>query len=97
MVAKARRKEDPNTTPAQEKLWYFVMLRQMETEAETTRAAYQRLATAALDGTSRTAQTVILDWLEDELLLLHETGRAPGPAASQLVAAAVSLANALKQ
>jgi hypothetical protein len=40
VAATARLKEDPKTTPAQEKLWYFAMLRQMEAESEATRDAY---------------------------------------------------------
>ena len=64
MAAKARLKEDPPTTPAQEKLWYFAMLRQLDAQSEATRDAYKRLAATTLDASGWDAQTVILDWLE---------------------------------
>ena len=97
MAATARLKEDPKTTPAQEKLWYFAMLRQMEAQSEATRDAYKRLAAITLDASGWDARTVILDWLEAELRILRKKGQDQGADASQLMKAAVNLANALKQ
>ena len=97
MAATARLKEDPKTTPAQEKLWYFAMLRQMEAESDTVRDAYKRLAATTLDASCQDTRTVILDWLEAELRILRKRGQDQGANASQLMKAAVNLANALKQ
>jgi hypothetical protein len=97
LAAKARLKEDPKTTPAQEKLWYFATLRQMETESAAVRDAYKRLAAITLDASGWDAQTVILDWLEAELRILRKKGQDRSAEASQLMKAAVNLANALRQ
>ena len=97
MAAKARRKEDPKTSPAQEKLWYFATLRQMEAKSEAVRDAYGRLASITLDAAGWDTQTVILDWLEGELVALRKRGQDRGPEASELMRAAVSLASALRQ
>jgi hypothetical protein len=97
MVAKARPKAEPTPTPQQEKLWYFAMLRQMEADAEVLREAYKRLAATTLDASGWNTQTVILDWLEAELRALRKVGQGQGAEASQLMAAAVNLTNALKQ
>lgn len=90
-------KADLKTTPAQEKLWFFVMLRQIEAQSEATRAAYKRLAAIALDANGWDPGTVILDWLEAELRILRKKGDDGGAAATQLMAAAVNLANVIKQ
>ena len=97
MVAKARPKEEPTPTPQQEKLWYFAMLRQMEADAEVLREAYKRLAATTLDASSWNTRTIILDWLEAELRTLRKKGQDRSTEASQLMRAAVNLANALKQ
>ena len=97
MAAKARLIEAPQTTPAQEKLWYFVMLRQMEAESETIRDAYKRLAATTLDACGWDTRTVILDWLEAELRALSKKGQSRGAESSQLMKAAVNLTNVLKQ
>ena len=97
MAAKARLKEDPKTTPLQEKLWYFATLRQMEAESDALSDAYKRLAATTLDASGWDAQTVILDWLEAELRILRKRGQDRGPDASQLMKAAVNLAHALRQ
>lgn len=97
MVAHARPKDEPKTTPQQEKLWYFAMLRQMEAESQAVRDAYKRLAATTLDASGWNTQTVILDWLEAELRTLSKKGQGRGADASQLTKAAVNLANVLKQ
>lgn len=97
MAAKARLKDVPKTTPAQEKLWYFAMLRQMDAPSDATRDAYKRLAAVTLDASGWDPQTVILDWLEAELRLLSKKGQAQGAEPSQLMKAAVNLASILKQ
>jgi hypothetical protein len=97
LAAKARLKEEPKTTPAQEKLWYFATLRQMDAHSEATREAFKRLAAITLDASGWDTQTVILDWLEAELRNLRKKGQDQGADASQLMKAAVNLASALRQ
>ena len=97
LAAQARRKEHPQTTPAQEKLWYFATLRQMEAQSDSVRDAYKRLAALALEASGWNIQTVILDWLEAELRVLSKRGQDRGAEAKQLMQAAVKLASALKQ
>jgi Arc/MetJ-type ribon-helix-helix transcriptional regulator len=80
-----------------EKLQYFLMLRQFETQSEVIRAAYQRLADTASASTGWNVRTVILDWLEAELRVLRRSPEDTKPVASELMKAAVSLSNALKQ
>ena len=96
-AAKAQPKEDPKPTPQQEKLWYFAMLRQMDAPSDATRDAYKRLSAVTLDASGWDTRTVILDWLEAELRTLRKKGQGQGADASQLMKAAVNLANALKQ
>jgi hypothetical protein len=91
----ARRK--PKSSPGHEKLSYFLMLRQMEAESDLVRAAYQRLADAASGAAGWDLRTVILDWLEAELRLLQMHREDTKATASELLRAAVTLANALKQ
>ena len=97
MAPKALLREDTQASPAQEKLWYFAMLRQMEAESDTVRDAYKRLAATTLDASCGDTRTVVLDWLEAELRILRKKGQDQGANASQLMKAAVNLANALKQ
>ena len=97
MAAQARRKDDPKTTPAQEKLWYFATLRQMEAQSEAVRGAYGRLAALTLEASGWNVQTVILDWLEAELRSLRQTGTEASAAGTHLMRAAVALSSALKQ
>ena len=97
LAEKVRLKEDPKPTPAQEKLWYFATLRQMQAESDALQDAYKRLAAITLDASGWDTQTVILDWLESELRILRKKAQDRSAEASQLMAAAVNLANALKQ
>jgi hypothetical protein len=97
VAVNARLKEDPKPTPQQEKLWYFAMLRQMDAPTDTTRDAFKRLSAVTLDASGWDARTVILDWLEAELRTLRKKGQGESADASQLMKAAVNLANALKQ
>ena len=87
----------PKTSPQLEKLSYFLMLRQFEAQSEVLQSAYQRLADAASDAAGWDLRTVILDWLEAELRLLQGAGEDTGATASELMKAAVTLSNALKQ
>jgi DNA-binding SARP family transcriptional activator len=97
LAAKASLGKEPKTTPAQEKLWYFTTLRQMNAPSDALRDAYKRLAATSLDASGWDPQTVILDWLEAEIRTLHKKGQGQSAEASQLMAAAVTLANALRQ
>jgi hypothetical protein len=97
LAAKARLKEDPKTTPAQEKLWYFATLRQMEAESAPISDAYRRLAAITLDASGWDTQTLILDWLEAELRALRKKGQDRSAEASALMKAALNLASVLKQ
>ncbi len=84
-------------SPQHEKLSYFVTLRQMQTDCEILRKAYERLAILAQASVGWNIPTVILDWLETELRLLRGAGEDGKAAASELMKAAVTLSNALKQ
>jgi hypothetical protein len=87
----------PKSSPGHEKLSYFLMLRQMEAESDLVRSAYQRLADAASGAAGWDLRTVILDWLEAELRLLQARQEDTKATASELLRAAVTLANALAQ
>lgn len=91
----ARKK--PKSSPGHEKLRYFLMLRQIEAKSDLLRAAYQRLADAASGATGWDLRTVILDWLEAELRILGAEREDTNAEASELLRAAVTLGNALKQ
>lgn len=93
MVAQTKLKPSPDL----EKLQYFLMLRQFETQSDLMRAAYQRLSDAASDAAGWNVRTVILDWLEAELRTLRNSPEDTKAVASELMKAAVSLSNALKQ
>jgi len=80
-----------------EKLQYFLMLRQFETRSDVIRAAYQRLADGASDSAGWNVRTVILDWLEAELRELRKMPDDTTAVSSELMKAAVSLSNALRQ
>ena len=80
-----------------ETLLYFVMLRQLETSSSELRAAFQRLGDLAGNAVGWDPRTVILDWLEGELRTLRHAGQHQDGRGSQLMSAAVALANVLKQ
>jgi hypothetical protein len=80
-----------------EKLEYFLMFRQFETQSDLIRGAYQRVADTALVSEGWNMRTVILDWLEAELRTLRDSPDDTKAVASELMKAAVSLSNALKQ
>ena len=93
MVAQAKRKPSPDL----DKLHYFLMLRQFETQSEAMRTAFQRLSDAASTSDGWSVRTVILDWLEAELRVLRSSPEDTKALASEMMKAAVSLSNALKQ
>jgi len=93
VVAQAKLKVSPDL----DKLQYFLMLRQFETQSGVIRAAYQRLADQASDSAGWNIRTVILDWLEAELRDLRKLPGDTKTVASELMRAAVALSNALKQ
>ncbi len=76
---------------------YVLSLRQLEGPPDLLGAAYDRLAAAASAAVGQNLRTVILDWLEAELKILQQAGEAAGTSGTQLMRAAVSLSNALKQ
>ena len=90
-------KRKPKSTPGHEKLSYFLMLRQMEADSDLVRAAYQRLADAAVEAEGWDLRTLILDWLEAELRTLRSEPEDTKAVSSELLRAAVALGNALKQ
>lgn len=97
MAAKASVRSEPKSTPAQEKLWYFTTLRQMDAQSATLGDAYKRLAASTLDASGWEPRTVILEWLEAELRILRKSGQDHSAEASELMTAAVTLVNALRQ
>jgi hypothetical protein len=73
----------------------MLMLRQLQATSDQLRTACARLE-ASIEATPNLApQTVILDWLQAELVMLHQTGDEEDTG-SQLLKEALALSNALK-
>ncbi|TNC48458.1 hypothetical protein FHG66_13985 [Rubellimicrobium rubrum] len=82
-------------TAQRDRLLYMLMLRQLETSSRELRAACSRLEESLEAASDRAPQTVILDWLQSELMALHHAGDDTDVGA-QLLNAAVSFSNSIK-
>ena len=82
-------------TSQRNRLLYMLMLRQLETSSQELRAACSRLEESIEAASDQAPQTLILDWLQTELMALHHAGEETDIGA-QLLEAAVAFSNSLK-
>ena len=57
-----------------DQLMFMLTLRQIQAPSKVVHDAYKRLENALSAAPMKSARTVILDWLEAELMSLHEAG-----------------------
>ena len=75
---------------------YLLMLRQIEEQSRLARAALARLEESVAVATKTDPHTLILDWLQEELMGLHKNGSDPEDTGARLLRQAVGLCGNLK-
>ncbi len=77
-------------------LMFLLALRHIEATSRTVRAAYERLESALSSAPPKGQRTVILDWIEAELMSLHLSGNSDNTTADLLLRSAVEFAKAAR-
>ena len=77
-----------------DQLMFMLTLRQIQAPSKIAQDAYERLEHALSAAPMKSARTVILDWLEAELMSLHEAGSDEYSTATALLKDAVEFIKA---